>query len=673
MDFKKILNLFKYINFVNYYKESLIYRFLLTKYYYKKRILLKNSHLNDLLKNKHFKNSFNIDEFRKSFFKSDLFPYSRLSEKEELIHIIKRNCNKQMKAFIEYADKVLNNEFKIFEKNVNFDKKIKWFFGFYNNYLWPFKDSEKINIRPFKNIDVKYVWELNRHQFLTYLGFAYYITNDSKYAIDFKNKVLDWIRKNPPLIGINWRSGLEISLRLISWIFTLLFFKDSTEINNNNFFRLIFNSMFQHAYYLKYFYTRRSFNHTVGDLFGVYLFSKMFEKYKLFKKWNKSVFKLFVNQISLQTRKDGVNIEQSVAYHRFVLEFFTLFYIINREKLPQSDIALIEKMYDYLINIIKPNGDLPLIGDGDDGKVLLLSFYDKNHHVNLINLGLILFKRGDFKFYSENILLTSILLMGKSGFNSFNGIVSYQPQENFRFYEKSGYVLLRNGYNPDSSYLFFDLGKFGPRNAAHTHSSISNFIFSFKGNNIINDSGTYSYNKSWEKRIKFRGAFAHNILTIDKKNQAEISDWFSWKYKPKIKREINLNGDNIVLSCFHNGYEGFIVNREIITSKDLDYLIIKDVVIQTRKTVKNKIVVIEINFHLDKSVKFKVNNNKVLINQDLLFEFSSNQNFELKVKKSEQSPTYGVKYDNYNLTLHLENTFESINKIEVETKILSIN
>ena len=127
---------------------------------------------------------------------------------------IRSQCSTKLDA-AWYTSGSVRARCSIFEKSLKGQKDIDWYFSFYHDYVWPIKESERIEIRPFDNIDVKYVWEFNRHQFLHHLGIAYYLTGEEKYAKKFKVLLLDWIKKNPPLYGINWGSGLDISIRLI--------------------------------------------------------------------------------------------------------------------------------------------------------------------------------------------------------------------------------------------------------------------------------------------------------------------------------------------------------------------------------------------------------------------------------------------------------------------------
>ncbi|MHA1507305.1 MAG: alginate lyase family protein [Promethearchaeota archaeon] len=667
----KSLKKVSYFNIINYYKPILENK-LNSIFLNKNKVYLKNSGKSDDILKKEFGKNLDYDEFKTVFFNKKIFSYSNSREKLKIIEELNQNHLNSINKYIKFADQIISKEFIIFEKNHKFKDKIDWHYSFFDDFRWKLEKSDKMDIRPrYKNhyIDVKYVWELNRHQFLPYLGVSYFITKDEKYAIEFKELILDWIEKNPPLYGINWFSGLEISLRLISWIFTLYFFKDSKEINNKLFFSKIFKVLFQHAYYLRYFYTKRSLNHTVGELFGVYLFSKIFEGNKLIKKWEKKFCKKLKKQIILQIRPDGVDVEQSINYHKFVLEFFSLFAILNPKLIYESEGILIEKMFDYLLHSIKPDSQFPLIGDVDDGKALLLTNFKENEFFDLLNMGCILFRKNELKFITKKISPVSILLFGEKGIKTFNELDSIEPNKNFEYFDRSGYFVIRNNWTKKATYLFVDFGRFGPLGAAHSHSDITNIIFSYNGRNIIVDSGNYSYNRSWNERSYFRSSKAHNILSINHKNQAQSIGWFSWEKKPKIKRKVKIKDSVIELSCIHNGYPGYLVKRQIITNKSLDELIIKDTVFQRNNNSDESPHDIDLYFHFDKDINLKVEKSSVQIDNELLFTVKSNQQFSMSIQKSFYSPAYGQKYENNALVIHLRHSFKKKDKIQIISKI----
>ncbi len=667
------LRSFNVSNFVGKIKNRIVKLFH-AKFYNKKQEIIRNPYAYEKLIKKVLRVS-NIEDIRNQFFKSHIFAYSNITEKENLLNYIESNCSMELEKCLKYADEIIEGKFRIFEKISIFKEKINWHYGFADNYNWDLIKTEKINKHPKnKNVDIKYVWELNRHLFMPYLGFAYFYTGDIKYALRFKNIINDWIQINPPLYGINWRSGLEISIRLISWISSLLFFSSSKEINNNEFFKKIFKSMFLHAYFLRYFYSKKSFNHTIGEIFGIYLFSKVFNKIKLFKRWEKKFFRLFSYQIHRQFKPDGTHIELSVNYHRFVLEFIALFLIFNFKKINGNTREFIEKMFYYLLMIIKPNGTFPLIGDSDDGTVLLLNNYNDNLFINLINLGSILFRNGEFKYISKKISLTSILLLGLKGYNTFKNLPTQEPSKTLQYFKDAGYLIIRDNWSNKANYFLVDFGEYGPNSASHCHSDITNVIFCYKGYNILNDSGTYSYNKSWIERNLFRGSKAHNILSINNNNQADIIDWFAWDNRPKIKRIVKKSNENqLNLICFHNGYKGFLVKRQIHTVKNLNKIIIYDKLIPIKYQKKDKLININLYLHFDTKTDILLKNKKIFINNELEIKIHSEHNFKIELENFYYSPRYGVKKNCKILNVSLKNQLINNKSIEIITEIAPIN
>src|SRR5690606_26968578 len=65
---------------------------------------------------------------------------------------------------------------------------------------------------------VKYVWEPSRHHQLTTVAAANYLTSDDRYAEFVAAQLRSWWRHNPFLSGVHWTSGIELGVRLLSWV-----------------------------------------------------------------------------------------------------------------------------------------------------------------------------------------------------------------------------------------------------------------------------------------------------------------------------------------------------------------------------------------------------------------------------------------------------------------------
>ena len=169
---------------------------------------------------------------------------------------------------------------------------------------------------------MKVIWELNRHQFLP--------TLDRELA---RRLVRDWIAQNPCEFGINWNSAMEVGLTVIAWIET--FGRDEFA-----------GALAQHARFVQHNlssdWIARS-NHLIGEAAALAVYEG---------RPNKWLRQAVVEQFY----PSGVDREQSVSYHHFVTHLLTL------AGMPQP------KSMAYLAAIRQPDGSLPHVGDGDDGK-----------------------------------------------------------------------------------------------------------------------------------------------------------------------------------------------------------------------------------------------------------------------------------------------------------------
>ena len=127
---------------------------------------------------------------------------------------------------IAEAEKVLENRIILFGQEVLFENDIDWNVDFINGKRW----DPKTDYRFSKESDPKFVWELNRHQFLPTLGKAFFLMGDERYARKAISLIGSWIDENPLFQGINWISGIELALRQISWIWTLHFIHGSESL-----------------------------------------------------------------------------------------------------------------------------------------------------------------------------------------------------------------------------------------------------------------------------------------------------------------------------------------------------------------------------------------------------------------------------------------------------------
>src|SRR5256885_961365 len=129
--------------------------------------------------------------------------------------------------------------------------------------------------------DKKFIWELNRHQHFNTLGRAYWHTGDERFAATFAAHAEAWMDANPPKLGINWASSLEVSFRAIAWLWALYFFKDADALTPQLFLRLL-KFLYAHARHIEtYLSTYFAPNtHLTGEALGLYYLGTLLPEFK---------------------------------------------------------------------------------------------------------------------------------------------------------------------------------------------------------------------------------------------------------------------------------------------------------------------------------------------------------------------------------------------------------
>ena len=71
--------------------------------------------------------------------------------------------------------------------------------------------------------DCKLIWEPNRCHHIVVLGRAYRASGDIKFAHGVVEHITSWMDCNPYGRGMNWRSPMELAIRIINWAWALDF------------------------------------------------------------------------------------------------------------------------------------------------------------------------------------------------------------------------------------------------------------------------------------------------------------------------------------------------------------------------------------------------------------------------------------------------------------------
>ncbi|WDN88271.1 hypothetical protein BuS5_01239 [Desulfosarcina sp. BuS5] len=478
--------------------------------------------------------------------------------------------------------------------------------------------------------DIRAVWEPARLQHITLLiAFATQSQNSSstesilKFA---KNEVLQWIKTNPFPAGPHYMSVMECGLRIPLFFFCLKILKLS-----NKEFMLILSAVYQHAWWISKRLSLYSSlgNHTVCECIGLLFAGAIYKKTKKGVKWLHTGIDILNKELKHQILEDGGPVEQSLSYHRFVLDLYWL----AVDFIEKNDLGVTEEMKKRLIRaeqfygaFMTDQGETPSIGDSDDGFAIapfISSLREKTE----------------------------------------------QKRQEITHFKHSGYTIIQTDNHAS---LIFDHGSLGMAPLYnHGHADALSVTLFKDGNEIFVDPGTYRYNGVPEWRRYFKGTRAHNTVTVDGLDQAVQETGFIWShpFHAKILKNCEQN-DTFLIQAEHDGYDRLKKSvrhkRTIVFLNKTDFLI-KDTFSGTGAHA------FELNFHLHPDVTVSIQDGwwQVINNSGPVFlklvdtvGFSL-RNGEKKPLCGWYSPCYGIKLKCNLLSCEKKGIAESISFITV--------
>jgi hypothetical protein len=531
--------------------------------------------------------------FDKFFENSEYAFFPSFRQKEKTLEAFRREFGERSaRFFIEKADRMIDGKFDLLGYlNLDFGAPIDWHYepvAGKNSPLKHWKQFDELDSS--ETGDKKVIWEINRQQHFFTLGVAYWLTGDERYAKVFAEHLESWMQQNPPGMGVNWLSSMEVAFRAISWIWAFNFFKNSKSFTPELFQKAL-KFLFLHGKHIeKYLSTFYSPNtHLTGEALGLYYLGTQLPFLSRAKHWCKMGEEILFAELDRQFLPDGVYFEQSTWYQRYTTDFYTHFLILKtlsgddaNKNLQEKLAAKLQSSLDFQMYITRPDSTTPLIGDDDGGKSLPHGNSASNDFRATLSTGAILFERGDYKFVARDFAEETLWLLGAEGKQSFENLRAFRPQLNSKDFASGGYFVMRDGWAETDNYLLVDCGSLGSLNGGHGHADALAINLSVAGETKLVDSGTYTYHESNELRDFFRSTIGHNTLMVDGKSQSEPGGKFNWKTKADARLNSWISQDRFdFFEGSHDGYERLqspaTHTRSILFLKN-DYWIMRDFV-----------------------------------------------------------------------------------------------
>jgi len=422
-------------------------------------------------------------------------------------------------AVIARAERVLRHEFDLLGSGpLSLGPRLPWRTDFKTGREWPRQYCRAIEYAELdRPTDVKVPWELSRCQHVVALGQAFWLTGDDRFAREFATESLDWIADNPYAYSVNWSCAMDVALRAISWIWGFHFFAAAPACAAPPFRAALLKSLFLHGEFVAANLERGEVNgnHYLTDAVGLVFLGAFFSDTPAGRTWLDAGRTIVIDEIFNQVSEDGVDFEQSTAYHRLVLEaFLTAYLLLERagEPPPSSAWDLLRRMCEFVAAYSLPDGSIPLVGDADDGRIQQLGTQPINDHRYLLSTGAVVFGRGDLKLAAGRFHEESFWLLGTAGAERYDAIETPIAEPRSSAFPDGGFYVLRSA----TDHIFIDCGEVGMRGrGGHGHNDVLSFTLVLDGLPLVTDCGAFVYTASREWRNRFRSTEYHNVVQVD--------------------------------------------------------------------------------------------------------------------------------------------------------------
>lgn len=522
--------------------------------------------------------------------------------------------------YVAAADVILTRRLPVFDREYVYADLPQWNRDPKTGRVAPITFGKSIDYRDEEAVgDIKYLWEINRHLELVVLAQAYRLTQEKSYLDELRRLLESWLDQCPYPLGLNWSSALEVGIRLINWslIWQLLQGVESPMFQRNSgiaFRDRWLTSIYQHMHYVQGNFSRFSSanNHLIGEAAGLYIGAIVWPYWPETTRWRQYARRELARESLRQNSPDGVNREQAIAYQQFVLDFLLLAGLAGRangDDFPVEYWQRIERMLEFIASVMDVRGNVPMIGDADDGYVARLAREaDSSMYRSLLATGASVFRRSDFKAKAGRFDDRSRWLLGEKGAAIYADLPAAPPVVR-RAFPDGGYFVLGSDFEtPQEIRIVADAGPLGYQSiAAHGHADALAFTLSMAGHEFLVDPGTYAYHTERWWRDYFRGTAAHNTVRIDAENQSVIGGSFLWTQHARVSSPLwrtDETGDRLFAA--HDGYARFEDpchhERELVFDRMSRTLSVSDLI----RCIGNHRV--EIFWHFAEDVKVVVDN-----------------------------------------------------------------
>ncbi|MBS4204804.1 alginate lyase family protein [Lederbergia citrea] len=512
-----------------------------------------------------------------AFLYEDFDLHSRINSNESILQLLKEsrkcyffnnisNAYKQMtnvfqteKAIAE-ADEICNGTFRYFSCRTFQYDELNWHYNPDTKKTAPTDKHWSIIADLGSDFgDIKWIWELSRFSFVYPLVRAYAAVGDDKYVETFWSYFEDFIKKNPPELGPNYKCGQEMSFRLMAWTFGLFAFLEHPASSKER-LELMMKAIYHHAdhvdKHIEFALKSVKNNHSISESVGIYTVGILFPFFDKANRWMKRGKKFIQSEAMWQIYEDGSYIQHSMNYQRLVIQDLTWAVRLGQINNDLFDEAFLNRFSQTVRFMYQhqelTTGKMPNYGMNDGAYIHPLTSCEYLDHRPALQAAWYILNN-ELLYKNMDVNEIAYWLIGSECTNAKISSIKQKSQD----YSKGGYYLLRN----DNSFGMIRCTSYKHRPA---QADMLHFDLWYKQKNILADAGTFSYNTDMDHILYFNGTSSHNTIMANNKDQMKKASRFIWLNWTKSKMLRFNHKEFQVFEGEHYGYGGVTHRRGII-------------------------------------------------------------------------------------------------------------
>lgn len=492
-------------------------------------------------------------------------------ESEAIVSYVKEKCPAEVAEIIRKADETAENTF-IFDCRWDLEST-----------FFPVKFPDKIDWLYQPADDPEWTYAFNRMRYWICLGQAYAITGDEKYPEAFVSQLEDWVKRvrlGDKKCGPAWRT-IEAGFRLEYWTKAWQYMLPSAVVTSEV-RQLFLQSVREHGDFIVRSYNdfNRISNWGVLANHGLFMAGILLED----KAFISTALKRLEAEAKTQVFPDGMQWEQSPMYHNEVLhDFLDVLILAERNSLSEKDYPQLSYIKEttcrmcYACSVFqKPDHHQIMMGDSDDLDVSWNlargAYYFRDNKLkarSIVQFDFDTIWDTGYKAALEYEAMgqkSSHLASKKPECAGSGQLDDRQPEavatasldggNLSTTLETSGNVFFRNSWKEDASFVHFHCGTMG---AGHGHSDQLHVDFSANGEDILVDSGRFTY-VTKKERFDYKNPPAHNTITVDDVNYCHWTD--SWAADVLCK-PVNFKSFSADEYCYcEGGHTGYLIKND---------------------------------------------------------------------------------------------------------------